>query len=389
MRTDQYSESLLTRRMILGGAAAGLGTMLLPPPAQARREIDGFVAHQMAAAHIPGLALGIARNGKLASVGAYGFADIEESRPVRRETMFHIASITKTVTATAVLLLVDDGKITLDERVAPHLDFVIAGEGAETMTFRHLLMHTSGISDDVYYKVDFRQFGKDTPMTIAQLVRDYLAPGGRYASQPNLKHRPGEAWDYSNIGFALLGYLVGRIAGQDMRELTRKRLFQPLGLRQIAWRLADVPAALSTTPYDLADGKLTRTEPASFPDWPSGMLRASIVDLTKLIVVAANSGASQGVRLLSEASTGEMLHMAHPAGLPDWLTGQGLAWQQSPLAGVPRLNHWGGDPGVFTMAYLDPSQRTAVVLLSNISATPETKEALKSIAAFALRSATA
>jgi hypothetical protein len=82
-----------------------------------------------------------------------------------------------------------------------------------------------------------------------------------------------------------------------------------------------------------------------------------------------------------------MLDMRRPPGLPAWLTGQGLAWQQSPLAGVPLANHWGGDPGVFTMAYADPARRTGAAVLSNLSATPRSREALTSIAAAAMAAA--
>jgi CubicO group peptidase (beta-lactamase class C family) len=111
------------------------------------------------------------------------------------------------------------------------------------------------------------------------------------------------------------------------------------------------------------------------------MLRASIGDLTLLVAAAANGGVACGRRLLSAQGVRQMLEMQHVAGLPSWLTGQGLGWAQSLLDGAPRVNHWGGDPGVFTMAYLAPERRSGVVLLSNTSATAESRDALKSIVA--------
>jgi CubicO group peptidase (beta-lactamase class C family) len=270
--------------------------------------------------------------------------------------------------------------------VAPHLDFAIAGTHAGAITFRHLLMHTSGISDEVYYEVDFRTPGHDTSMPLEALLHDYLAPGGQYTGAGNVRQEPGTRWDYSNIGYALLGYLAGRIAGEDMRAFTGERLFQPLGLRHIAWTIADTPARLRATPYDLVDDALRPVQPVGFPDWPAGMIRASVSDLTLLVAAAANGGAARRERLLSPASNAEMLSMRQPAGLANWLTGQGLGWQQSLLDGVPRINHWGGDPGVFTMAYLEPDRRAGVVLLSNLSGTPQSRDALKAIAVQALHS---
>lgn len=375
-----------TRRDLLGGAAAGLALSILSSGARAAGDLDDLVREQMAAARIPGLALGIACEGKVRFARGYGFADIAQRRPVTTRTMFHIASITKTITAAAVMLLAEHGRIALDEPVAPHLDFAIAGRHAAAITFRHLLMHTSGISDAVYYQTDFRTPGTDAATTLEVLLRSYLARGGRYTGPGNVAQVPGTHWDYSNVGYGLLGHLAGRIAGKDMRDFTRERLFRPLGLRHIAWTIADTPARLRATPYDLVDGALRPVQPVGFPDWPTGMIRASVNDLTLLVAAAANGGTANGTRLLGAASNAEMLAMRKPPGLADWLTGQGLGWQQSVLDGVPRANHWGGDPGVFTMAYLDPDRRVGVVLLSNLSVTPQSRDALKVIAARALNS---
>ena len=379
---------LLTRRGLLGGAAAGIVLTGLPSgvyaaDARAASELDILVRKQMAAAQIPGLALGIAREGRVIFSRGYGFADLAKRWPVAPDTMFHIASITKTITATAIMLLVEDRRIVLDEPIAPHLDFVIAGDDAQNITFRHLLMHTSGISDAVYYQTEFRNFGADATMTLEALLRSYLVRGGRYTGAGNVKQVPGARWDYSNVGFALLGYLAGRIAGRDMRQFTRRRIFQPLGLRDIAWTIADTPVRLRATPYDLTEGKVKPVQPVGFPDWPTGMIRSSVRDLTLLVAAAANGGAANGVQVLGASANAEMLAMHRPAGLADWLTGQGLGWQQSLLDGIPRANHWGGDPGVFTMAYIDPDRQAGVVLLSNLSATLETRNALKTIAAHA------
>jgi CubicO group peptidase (beta-lactamase class C family) len=386
--SDRKSGLPVTRRQLLSASGAVAAATLLPAGANAAAGLDPVIREQMARAYIPGLAVGVARDGRVTFARGYGHADLARRRLVTRDTMFHIASITKTVTGLAVMRLVEDGLIRLDDPVAPHLDFTIAGgDWAATITFRHLLMHMSGISDEVYYQVDFRTLGTDSQMPLERLLRDYLAPGGRYTGTGNVRQVPGMGWDYSNIGFALLGYLVGRIAGEDMRAFTRARLFAPLCLRHIAWSIADTPERLRATPYELVDGTPRPVAPVGFPDWPAGMIRASIHDLTLLVSATANAGKTQETRLLNAANTAEMLAMHRPAGLPGWLTGQGLAWQQSMLDGSPRANHWGGDPGVFTMAYVDPDRRAAVVILSNLSDTQQSRSALKVIAAHALQTA--
>ena len=377
---------LVTRRELLGGAGAGLVLSVLPPDAHATGDLDSLIGEQMAAARIPGLAVGIASEGEVTFARGYGFADVEHRRPVTTETMFHIASITKTITAAVLMLLVEQGLIVLDEPVAPHLEFAIVGEHAPAITFRHLLMHTSGISDEVYYEVDFRNPGADSPVTLEALLHSYLAPGGRYSGAGNVKGLPGTHWEYSNIGYGLLGHLAGRITGEDMREFARDRLFRPLGLRHISWTIADTPERLRATPYEFVDDAAKPVEPVGFPDWSAGMIRASVNNLALLIGAVANGGAANGTRLLGGANNAEMVTMRKPTGLAEWLTGQGLAWQQSLLGGTPRINHWGGDPGVFTMAYLDPDRRIGAVILSNLSITPQSRDALRTIAARALDS---
>jgi len=373
--------SLITRRGLIGTACALPALPALwAAAARSTEALDEFVVARMRDGTIPGLALVITRGGRSIVTRAYGLADIAARRPVRTHAMFHIASVTKTVMALAIMRLVDRRRIAIDEPVARHLDFQVAGPGASAITFRHLLMHTSGISDETYYHVDFRIRGRDATTPLAELLKAYLVDGGRYYRSGNVKSAPGAAWDYSNIGYALLGYAASRIVGGDLREMLARDLFEPMGLRHTAWTIAATPTRARVTPYELTDGVVTEVEPVGFPDWPAGMIRASASDLARLVAVAANDGVVDGKRVLSAGSAAAMLEMQRPAGLPDWLSGQGLGWQQSLLAGVPRANHWGGDPGVFAMAYVDPARRVGVVLLSNLSATANSRQAMKAIA---------
>lgn len=374
----------VSRRHVLAGAGSLAAAGMLPGKAGAAHPIDALVGEQMAKASIPGVAIGVARDGRVADARVYGLADLPARRRLSPASMFHIASVTKTVTALAIMRLVQQGRIDLDGPIAPHLDFAIVGDGARDITFRHLLTHTSGISDEVYYSVDFRERGRDASLPLGEFLESYLAKGGSHAGSGNLKSPPGSRWDYCNVGYGLLGHLGNRICGRDLRLVTRDEIFRPLGLRHVSWSIADTPRPLRVTPHEVADGRIVTAEPVGFPDWPAGMMRASIGDLTKLVAIVANGGVADGRRMVDAAGVAAMLDMRHPAGLPTWLTGQGLAWQQSALAGIPLANHWGGDPGVFTMAYVDPARRTGVVVLSNLSATGESRDAMRAMAAAAL-----
>lgn len=377
----------MSRRAFLG---AGLSALLLPAVAKGERPapptpaLASFIQNEMRTANIPGLAVGFARNGVVQLAQGYGMADIAGQRAVTADTMFHIASVTKVVTATMIMRLMERGKLALDEPIAGYLDFPVFNPRFRdtAITFRQLLTHTSSISDARYYEIDFRQHGRDADQILSDFLKQYLTPEGVNYSEAKCfsAARPASMWAYSNVGFALLGYLAGRIGGMDMREQTRRDIFMPLAMEHTSWTIKDTPALRSAEPYDLVDGALVAVQPVGFPDWPVGMLRSSISDFMKFIAAAANAGHSGGVSVLGASAMAQMVAMQAPAGLPAWLSGQGLGWMESSLGGRAMPNHWGGDPGVFAAAYLDPATRSGVAVFTNVSASAENKVAVKNIA---------
>ncbi len=338
----------------------------------------------MRTANIPGLAAGFARDGVVKFAQGYGMADIATRRAVTADTMFHIASVTKVVTATMIMRLAERNKLALDESIAAHLDFPVFNPRFRdtAITFRQLLTHTSSISDARYYEIDFRQHGHDADQPLSDFLKQYLTPDGVNYSEAKCFSTapPASTWHYSNVGFALLGHLAGRIGGVDMREQTRRDIFAPLAMDHTSWTIKDTPKLRSAEPYDLVDGALLAVKPVGFPDWPVGMLRSSIGDFMKFIAASANAGHSGGVNVLGASAMAQMLEMQTPAGLPTWLSGQGLGWMESPLGGQAMPNHWGGDPGVFTAVYLNPVTRSGVAVFTNVSASAENKTAVKNIA---------
>src|SRR5881628_2957627 len=193
--------------------------LVAAPPARADA-IDDYIKVEMERRHIPGLALAVARNGKIVKVRGYGLADVEHDVPVTPDTVFELASVTKQFTATAIMLLVEEGKVQLDDPVGWHLPR--APETWKPITVRHLLTHTSGLPGLTAGFKALWPGGLRLNYTTAQMfdaaIKDELSfPGG-------------ERFQYSDVGYFLLGMIIEAASGQRYRDFLDERFFKPLGM---------------------------------------------------------------------------------------------------------------------------------------------------------------
>ena len=176
--------------------------------------IDSFVRAEMARQRIPGVAVGIVNKGDVTARG-YGFANLEHMVPVTEETIFQSGSLGKMFTATAVMLQVEDGKLSLSDPLTKF--FADAPATWREITVRHLLTHTSGIPDYTTSTFDYRR----------DYTEDQLA---RMAFEQTLEFPAGSRWNYSNTGYALLGFIVRKVSGQFYGDVLAERVFKPLGM---------------------------------------------------------------------------------------------------------------------------------------------------------------
>ena len=237
----------------------------------AQSSIDGdvreYVKSEMERQHIPGLALLVTRDGKVVRSEGFGVANIELQVPVKPETTFQSGSVGKQFTATAVMMLVEAGKIGLNDPLTKY--FSEAPPNWKNVTVRELLSHTGGFGD---YPKNFN-FRKDwTEPQLLKLVE----------SIP-LAYPPGSKWEYSNLGYLTLGILIHRVSGEFYGDFLRQRIFQPLGMQ--ATRIiseADIVPNRAAG-YRLVKGELKNQEwvAPAMNTTADGSLYFSIVDLSK------------------------------------------------------------------------------------------------------------
>jgi CubicO group peptidase (beta-lactamase class C family) len=247
----------LAALLTLGAASAGADA------------VDDFVRSQMERQKIPGLALAVCRDGRLVKAQGYGLANVEHQVPVKPETIFQSGSLGKQFTATAVMMLVEAGKLALDDPITRYFD--AAPAGWRDITVRHLLTHTSGIKDwegekDIDYRRDYSE---------EQLAK--VAMG----LPPDF--RPGTQWSYSNTGYVLLGILIHKVSGQFYGDFLHDRVFEPLGMTTArVINEADIVPNRAAG-YQLVEDKLKNQDwvAPSVNTTADGSLYLTVLDLAK------------------------------------------------------------------------------------------------------------
>jgi CubicO group peptidase (beta-lactamase class C family) len=270
---------------------------LLEPDALARaavnrtslKDLDRAVERGLTAGRAPGLAVAVVRGERTLLAKGYGYADVRAGRRADGDTAFYVASVGKVVTATVLMMLWEERAFALDDPVAPRLDFPLSHPRYPDVpiTFRQLLTHTSGISDQQWFSLD--------PSTTPPLLRDflisYLTPSGNlYNPDRCFAAIPGKTWSYCSVGYALLGYLVGLVGPGPLDSVSNRRLFAPLGMKHTAWRYEGLKNEQIAECYEFKNGEFKRLSRPSYPDWPDGLLVTSAADFAKLLAVFTEGG---------------------------------------------------------------------------------------------------
>lgn len=268
-----------------GKGADGRGLARLEPPrfadpgrgaklAQAFPEVDALMAAAARDGEVPCLAWGVVVDGALVHSGAAGVRDVATKAPCEPDTVFRIASMTKSFTAAAVLKLRDEGKLRLDDPVArfvPELRGSGPTRDSPELTIRDLLTHAEG-------------FPEDNPWGDRQLAASQDALTGWLRAGIPRSNAPGIAFEYSNLGYALLGRVVTRASGMRYRDYVDTRLLAPLGMRSTRWEAGAVPAARLTKGYRPEGGGWAEERPLGDGAFsPMGGLYSSVPDLARWI----------------------------------------------------------------------------------------------------------
>ena len=356
------------RRDVLIAGAVGAGALLVRPlrtVAGQPAAPDRTIRELMSAGRLPGLSAAVVRDAEVVWSRAWGMANIAAGRAVTPDTLFMLASVSKTVVATAVLQAVEDGFFELDSDVNDVLPFSVRNpvHPDQPLTVRQLLTHTSSIRDNWNLLIDSYVAG-DAEMELGRFLRRYLAPGGADLAPNNYyAFGPGRSYRYANVGASLAAYLVEAATGIGFDTWCERRIFAPLGMDRTGWHLAGLPRRDIAMPYGWAGAKNEYVPYGQYgyPDYPDGALRTTASQLARHLAMVMNDGSWRSHRLLSKETVRELRRDQ----VPDLEPGQGLMWFQMQREGRTLFGHDGGDDGVATVCFFDPDADVGVVALAN------------------------
>ncbi|MBB3344545.1 serine hydrolase domain-containing protein [Luteimonas sp. RC10] len=260
--------------------------------------LDGLMPGALARGDIAGAVITVVKDGEILVSRGYGLADVAQRRPVDPETtLFRVASVSKLLTWTAVMQLVEAGQLDLDADINGYLDFSVPGRGAP-ITLRHLMTHTAG------FEANIKQMW--TSESAAQA--DGLALGPYLARWvPHRIFAPGTMPAYSNYGTSLAGYIVERVSGLPFATYVERRIFAPLQMRHASFEQPLPPAlrALVSQGYGRGSGPPRAFEVT--PSAPAGGMSASGSDMGRFMIAHLAAAAGQDTAILKAATSARML----------------------------------------------------------------------------------
>src|SRR5690606_5210542 len=306
-------------------------------------KVDEYVKNHMAGEKIPGIAVAVMREGKIILAKGYGLANVEHNVPVKPETVFQSGSVGKAFTVVAIMMLVDEGKLKLDDEIKKYL--TDAPPEWDRITVRHLLQHTSGMGgypDDF----DFRQDRSEDE--IYQSIR----------ATP-LAFELGEKRGYSNLGFVTLGILIHKVTGKFYGDFLKERIFTPLGMTgaRVISEADIIPNRASG--YRLVDGELKNQEwvAPTLNTTADGALYLSVLDMAKF------EAALHAKKLLSPASYDAMWKkvVTNDGVAQPW----GFSWHIKDVNDKTIVGHSGGWQGFTANFDRYPEKDLAVIAFTN------------------------
>lgn len=330
---------------------------------------EKLIMKLMNLSHMSALSAAIIKDDECIWAKGFGLYDRENNKYNDEKTIFLVASISKSVAATALMQLYEEGYFILDEDVNNYLPFSLRNPNFPEIpiTFRMLFSHQSSLATD---REDLPNFltriypgGLKIEGYPYPFLKDYLTIDGlNYRSQVWSNSAPGEEMHYANIGYGLMGYLVEILSGKSFEEYCYENIFTPLGMDNSSFSFANLESNKVAVPYEFIAGEYCPIIHYDLLDAPAGGLRTSVTDLSHFFIAHMNNGVYGDIRILNKDTIDEMHSIQYPRE-DGYQYGLGFQIWENP--NDIYIGHTGGLYGVATKMVFRLSDNIGVIFFTN------------------------
>lgn len=325
---------------------------------EVKKNIGDFIQLVMEKFDVPGIAVAVTKDNEVFYTNAFGVKNVVTKEKLQPEHIFHMASVSKPFVATAIVQLVERGKINLDEHLTTYLPyFRMDDDRYKKITIRQMLNHTSGMPDVNDYEWDKPQYDEGA-------AERYV----RSLKKKKMIAEPGERFQYSNMAYDVLGDVIAKVSGKPFEVYMKGSILNPLGMKESDFLYEHIKKELRTSPHIWESGVVVSdVYPYNRIHAPSGTLNSNVIEMAKWMEANLNHGELDGTRILKEES---YRLLWQPSVRLSEKSSMGLGWVLSEYRGFSTVSHSGDDPGYSCDLKLFPEKKIGIILASNYTSVP-------------------
>ena len=327
-------------------------------------KLTPIIKNVMVSYDLPGLSIGIVKDNEVVYARGFGFKNIETRDPITTTTIFHMASISKPFVATAIMQLVEQGKIDLDALVIRYLPyFKLDGHQYKNITIQQMLSHVSGMPDVEDYEWYKSQYDEGA---LERYVRSLVSE--------RLLHSPGEKYAYSNMAFECLGDVIAKVSGIPFADYEKKYILNPAGMNTSTFlKPVNLPEDWGAPHLRIVRTFVWEGYPYNRMHGPSSTLHSNILEMCNWVITNLNRGTFNRNKILDSSSYDVLWKPWAETGKAVVRQYVGLSWFLGEYRGEKNVRHSGSDIGFNTNIVMLPEKMLAVVVLCNCTPSPVTR----------------
>jgi CubicO group peptidase (beta-lactamase class C family) len=319
------------------------------------QEIETFLQSLIDTAGIPGIAIAITQGQDIVYTKGFGVTNVNTKEILESRHIFHIASISKTFTATAVMQLYEKGKIDINKPLVAYLPyFKLKDDRYKIITIKQMLNHTSGMPD-----VDDYEWEK--AISDEGAAERYT----RSLSDSMLISEPGTEYHYSNIAFDIMADLIAKVSGLPFEKYVKENILLPLEMNESSFYYPEIKTTLRTSPHEGNPPRVGPVYPYNRMHAPSSTLNSNVLEMSHWAIANMNEGRYKANQVLSPSTHSIMLTATFTIS-KERNASVGLSWFMYSYKGMTNYEHGGSDDGYKSLLTLIPGKKIGIIILSNI-----------------------